>query len=526
MGMKELSNILERTSEIEKHLKPARGSYLPGLKIIYKDLDFQTWKTELKRELQMVKQDPLIVDILQLLDKGFRNGYTDEKNFIDLKGKLNVLSSHLDDYFDVQTEYGFEVKEMKQGTTVKTAFDEYTLIEQVGLGGNGKVFSATSGNGDSVAIKFVERNISADKLKRFKNEIHFCECNEHKNIVEILDRGYVILGNKEYVFYVMPLYAETLREKMKSKINPEDAITIFVGLLEGLGYAHKLGTIHRDIKPENIMFKVNSVDPIICDFGIAHFAEDELLTIIKTKKSDRMANFQYAAPEQRVKGEVATAQTDIYAAALILNEMFTNEIPQAGGYKTIASVAPDYKYLDDVFEQLFKQNASDRLYPEETILTEMKVRAEQHKRELEKDKLQAVVNKAIAPEQFEASIVSKEYRDGSIVFIMDRDIPQGWFEIMTEESFSHTSVVGYETHCLKKGDKNELCMRLRGNETLQTIKNIASNVYEWVLLVNEMYSNRLKEKAQEEQRKKEAERKAAIEKIEKENELAAIIASL
>lgn len=526
MGMEELSNILERTSEIEKHLKPESDSFLPNLKMIYRNVDFQTWKTELKRELQMMKQDPLIIDILQLLDTGFQNGFSDEKDFIDLKGKLNVLSSHLDDYFEVQTESDFEVKEMKQGTTVKTAFDEYTLIEQVGQGGNGKVFSATSGNGDSVAIKFVERNISADKLKRFKNEIYFCECHQHKNIVEILDRGYVILGNKEYVFYVMPLYAATLRDRMKAKINPEDAVTIFAGLIEGLGYAHKLGTIHRDIKPENIMFKANSLDPIICDFGIAHFAEDELLTIIETKKSDRMANFQYAAPEQRVKGGVATAQTDIYAAALILNEMFTNEIPQAGDYKTIASVAPDYRYLDDVFAQLFKQNASDRLYPEETILTEMKVRAEQYKRELEKDKLQAVVNKAIAPEQFETSIVSKEYREGSIIFTMDRDIPQGWFQIMTEASFSHTSVVGYDTHSLKKGAKNELCMRLRGNENPQTIKNIVSNVYEWIPIVNEIYSTRLKVNAQNEQRRKEEERKAAIEKIEKENELAAIIASL
>ena len=418
------------------------------------------------------------------------------------------------------------MEKMKNGTVVKTAFDEYTLIRQIGEGGNGRVFCATNGNMDSVAIKFVKRNISISKLKRFRNEIHFCEHHKHKNIVEILDRGYVTLDNIEYVFYVMPLYAETLRDKMSAKINPEDAVAIFSGLIEGLGYAHRQGTIHRDIKPENIMFKAGSLEPIICDFGIAHFAEEELLTVIETKKSDRMANFQYAAPEQRAKGGTATPQTDIYAAALLLNEMFTGEIPQAGDYKTIASVAPAYKFMDDVFAQLFKQKATDRMYPEQKILTEMKVRAEMYFKEQDKAKLQKVVTEVVVTDSFEASIVAKEYHDGNIVFIMDRDIPNEWFQIITTESFSHTAMSGYETHQLKKGKKNELYMRLRGNEAEHTIKSVVCYVSEWIPIVNRIYSNRLKSNAEKEQRRKEAERKAEIQKLEKEKALAAIIANL
>ena len=87
---------------------------------------------------------------------------------------------------------------MLKGAKIQTAFDEYTLIKQVGSGGNGHVFSAESSTGDSVAIKFVEKNIPTNKLKRFKNEIFFCERHSHKNIVEILDRGYVVLDNTEY----------------------------------------------------------------------------------------------------------------------------------------------------------------------------------------------------------------------------------------------------------------------------------------------------------------------------------------
>lgn len=527
MGMKQLSDVLKRTSDIEKKLKPTGGNFMPNVKTINRDPDFQIWKTELKRELQMMKQDSLVVDTLQILDNGFKNGFTDEKDFIALKGKLSVLSAHLDDYFEVQIEHDVEVKKMKKGTVVKTAFDEYILIEQVGSGGNGRVFSATNGHGESVAIKFVERNLSAGKLKRFKNEIHFCENHKYKNIVEILDRGYVILDSTEYVFYVMPLYAETLRDKMKAKINPENAVTIFIGLIEGLSYAHKTGTIHRDIKPENIMFKACSLEPIICDFGIAHFAEDELLTIIETKKGDRMANFQYAAPEQRVKGEVATAQTDIYAAGLILNEMFTGEIPQAVDHKTIASVAPDYAYLDDVFAQLFKQNAEDRLYPEDKILTEMKVRAEQYHRDQEKLKLQKVVDEATSPDDFNATVTKKEFINGSIVFTLDRELPYEWFQILSGGHLgSYSALMSYGPKKLEKNGKYAISMPVYSSESPNSIKTIVENVLDWIPKANAKYSAHIKQVAQQEQREREAARKAEIAKLDRESSISAILAQI
>lgn len=527
MGMKQLSDVLKRTSDIEKKLKPTGGNFMPNVKTINRDPDFQIWKTELKRELQMMKQDSLVVDILQILDNGFKNGFTDEKDFIALKGKLSVLSAHLDDYFEVQIEHDVEVKKMKKGTVVKTAFDEYILIEQVGSGGNGRVFSATNGHGESVAIKFVERTLSAEKLKRFKNEIHFCENHKYKNIVEILDRGYVILDSTEYVFYVMPLYAETLRDKMKAKINPENAVTIFIGLIEGLSYAHKTGTIHRDIKPENIMFKAGSLEPIICDFGIAHFAEDELLTIIETKKGDRMANFQYAAPEQRVKGEVATAQTDIYAAGLILNEMFTGEIPQAVDHKTIASVAPDYAYLDDVFAQLFKQNAEDRLYPEDKILTEMKVRAEQYHRDQEKLKLQKVVDEATSPDDFNATVTKKEFINGSIVFTLDRELPYEWFQILSGGHLgSYSALMSYGPKKLEKNGRYAISMPVYSSESPNSIKTIVENVLDWIPKANAKYSAHVKQVAQQEQREREAARKAEIAKLDRESSISAILSQI
>lgn len=415
---------------------------------------------------------------------------------------------------------------LEKNTIINTAFDRYKLIKQVGSGGNGRVFSALNTSNEQFAIKFLDQSIGVDKLKRFKNEIAFCEHHRHKNIVPILDRGYVHLGGKDYVFYVMPLFADTLKSKIATGISPDDAVHIFVGILEGLKYAHEHSTIHRDIKPENILFAANSNEPIICDFGIAHFAEEDLLTAIETKPEDRMANFYYAAPEQYMRGIVTTPQTDIYSAGLILNEMFTKEIPQASGYKKIADVNMDYGYLDNVFEQLYRQDPADRLYPEERILSELKLLAEKHEREKEMIELQASITELIEPEEFNTRIVRKEYRDGNLVFVFDRKLPDEWCHIITHGSYSHGYLLGYDHTALKQIGTNEIALPLRKNERSDALKTIVGHVENWVITVNATYNESKKRQAQLQQQQKEAARKAELEKLKKDNELAEIIANL
>lgn len=363
-------------------------------------------------------------------------------------------------------------------------------------------------------------------MKRFKNEIAFCEQHHHKNIVPILDCGYAYLDDKDYVFYIMPLYANTLKARIKDELAPEDAVSIFVGMLEGLKYAHEHNAIHRDIKPENILFEANSNVPVICDFGIAHFAEEDLITVVETKPGDRMANFYYAAPEQYKRGVVTTPQTDVYAAGLILNEMFTKEIPKATGYKKIADINADYGYLDDVVEQLYRQEPTERLYPEERIISEMKLLAERNKREKEKARLQSTINELVTPEEFEAKIIKKEYKDGKLIFIFDDVLPDEWYQFIAFGSYSCSWMMGYEHEKLKKISENELAMPLHKTENADGVKSIISNIEDWVRTTNRTYSQNQKRKALAEQQRKEAERKAEIDRIEKENAFALMISEL
>ena len=156
----------------------------PKLKIIYNNKEFMIWKENTLRILQSLKEDKIITDTIDLLENGFKGGWNDESDLKNLQAKINIIIKDIDDFMTNKEDVEIDTqKKLKKGTVVKTTFDEYTLIKQVGQGGNGRVFSATNLDGDSVAIKFVMKNISREKTKRFKNEINFCERHKHKNIV-------------------------------------------------------------------------------------------------------------------------------------------------------------------------------------------------------------------------------------------------------------------------------------------------------------------------------------------------------
>ena len=236
-----------------------------------------------------------------------------------------------------------------------TTFSRYVSTHPLGEGGSGFVFEVKDDNEQRFALKILKKQgITTEKRKRFKNEITFCQRASHPNIISVIDFGVVLDESIAIPFYVMPLYDCSLRNVIKDGLKPEDTIQIFSQLLDGIEAAHLQKIVHRDLKPENILFKTSDVQLALADFGIARFIEDELFTAVETKAQDRLANFQYAAPEQRVRGKDIDIRADIYAVGLILNEMFTQEIPQGTGYKTISSVSPEYSYLDEIVDKMIR----------------------------------------------------------------------------------------------------------------------------------------------------------------------------
>src|SRR5262249_4557259 len=100
--------------------------------------------------------------------------------------------------------------------------------------------------------------------------------------------------------------------------------------------------------------------PAVADFGIASFTDDIVATAVETAPGQKLANFQYAAPEQRSRGKEIGVPADIYALGLMLNEMFTGNIPHGTDYQPVAAIHKQYGYLDAVVARMLRQNPADR----------------------------------------------------------------------------------------------------------------------------------------------------------------------
>ena len=69
-------------------------------------------------------------------------------------------------------------------------------------------------------------------------------------------------------------------------------------------------------------------------------------------------------------------------------------------------------------------------------------------------------------------------------------------------------------------------MHIRESETENTIKSIVNNVKDWANTINREYSSNIKRKTENEYRRKEAERIAKIQELEKETEINSKISSI
>jgi hypothetical protein len=105
-----------------------------------------------------------------------------------------------------------------------SAFDDYTVIRQIGCGGSGTVFEVNDSDGQRWALKAIDgTKASRKKLKRFQNEIQFCYRSSSKCIVRVFDFGKTDDGS---LFYTMLLYPDTLRGLMNAGIGKSEVLPV------------------------------------------------------------------------------------------------------------------------------------------------------------------------------------------------------------------------------------------------------------------------------------------------------------
>lgn len=240
-----------------------------------------------------------------------------------------------------------------------TALNFYEDQGLLGGGGSGTVHRVSDDDGNLYALKLLrEECLGGKRQKRFQHELNFCMKASHPNIVQVIDYG--LFGSEECPFFVMPMFESTLRKAMKQGIRYDRIPHVVQQIIQAMEFAHGREIFHRDLKPENILCNADLRNVVLADFGIAHFGEDVLLSAIETGNQERLANFAYAAPEQRVPGSNVGAPADIWALGLILNELFTGQLILGKGHKRIASIVPEYERFDALIDLMLRQSPEER----------------------------------------------------------------------------------------------------------------------------------------------------------------------
>jgi len=246
----------------------------------------------------------------------------------------------------------------------------YLIVEQIGEGGMGVVYSAYDPELDrKVAIKLLRTVLGTDTAKaRLLREAQAMARLAHPHIVAVHE---VDIYHDD-VFIVMEFVeGVTLKQWIKSPRSWQEVVEVMVQAGRGLAAAHAKGLIHRDFKPENVMVgddgrvrvmdfglvrasgsgewtPVGNTDPSADSWAPSEGGEDErrnpgsdtgpaLKAGVGSPLSDgaftgegrALGTPAYMSPEQHAGCEV-DARTDVFSYCVTLYELLYRQRPFRG----------------------------------------------------------------------------------------------------------------------------------------------------------------------------------------------------
>jgi serine/threonine-protein kinase len=163
----------------------------------------------------------------------------------------------------------------------------------------------------------------ASFVTRFEREAQAAAGLQHKNVVNVFDRGRV---GSTYYIAMEYLPGRTLKDVVVAMgaLDPKLAIHICLQILAAERFAHAKGIVHRDIKPQNVMID-DEWNVKVTDFGIAHNPVDGDIT----QTGQMVGTAQYISPEQ-AQGKPVSNGSDLYSTGVVLFEMLTGRVPFDG----------------------------------------------------------------------------------------------------------------------------------------------------------------------------------------------------
>lgn len=197
-----------------------------------------------------------------------------------------------------------------------TVLGRYRIEAELAQGGQARVYEATDlrrGRG-RVALKVVPAGTDDEEVDALRSL-------DHPNIVRLHD---VVRIPGSTVLVLDYAAGGTLRgwlDRAPGAGRRDAANLLVAGVVAGLAAAHAAGVAHRDLKPENVL--LHDAVPRLADFGLARRSH-----AARTLGKDVAGTVAYLAPEQ-VRGEPGDARSDVWAAAVLIHELYTGQRPFA-----------------------------------------------------------------------------------------------------------------------------------------------------------------------------------------------------
>jgi serine/threonine protein kinase len=219
----------------------------------------------------------------------------------------------------------------------------YHIRRELGRGAQSAVYLAFDPQLErEVAIKTLHfARADRERNRQLLEEARIVGRLKHPNLVPIFDAG----SEGGDVYLVFEYFSGTslqLRLRQGGAWPVAKAMSLMLGVLDALAYAHEHGVVHRDLKPSNILLDPQGV-PRVMDFGIA-----TRLAAGTEATPEKVGTPAYMAPEYLSEGKVGPSG-DVFAAGLVLFELIYGRRAVSGTqvYQVIHQIANQSIHLPD-----------------------------------------------------------------------------------------------------------------------------------------------------------------------------------